>query len=426
MTTDAFGNVVDPVVGYARGRFLASSADEVRRLRRAQQVAADVAATRGVESIGIFTGNARAFPLTADDLELAEEWIGPGRFANQLRDVAIDHLGGRPDDSVAVVNRTSGGIVATMVALSQGRPVVSVVPAGDRSHASVIRGCALAGVELVEVDDPSRVAAAVDAAQPALMVITTVTSTLARLADDDARASISAGKASGATVLMDEAYGARLRPVLHGGAKSLGLGADIAITNTDKAGLSGPRGGVIVGREAPVVAVLAKASELGIEARAPIALGALRSLEAFDPSILRQEVEDGRAVADALIARVGEDAVVRSELGPSMSEEAVTTLVRARPGGDALTLAPCEVTALVGMELLREHGVLTVNTHGQPGGRVSIRLKPTEGAVERVGGADALAAALDAALTVVAERGADDAWVAATLFGEPGPEDRGV
>ncbi len=420
MATDVFGNEIDPTVGYARGRFLASSADEVRRLRHAQRVAADVVVERGVESIGVFTGNARAFPLTADDLDLAEEWIGPGRFAERLREVAIDHLGGRPDDSVAVVNRTSGGIVAAMVALSAGRPVVSFVPTGDRSHASVIRGCGLAGVELVEVDDPAEVVPGIDRVRPALVVVTTVTSTLARLADADARRAIEAGRAAGATVFMDEAYGARLRPVLHDGAKSLALGADLAITNTDKAGLSGPRGGVLVGREAPVVAVLAKASELGIEARAPIALGALRSLEAFEPAILRQEVEDGRAVADALIARVGDDAVARSELGPSLGEEAVAALAHDRQGGEALNLVPCEITALIGMEMLRNHGVLTVNTHGQPGGRVSIRLKPTEGAVERVGGAEALAAALHEALSTVAARGADDAWVAVTLFGEEG------
>lgn len=422
MSIDSFGNEIDPTVGYARGRFLASSADEVRRLRRAQRVTAAVVADRGIDSIGIFTGNARGFPLTTDDLDLAEEWIGPGCFADQLRAVAIEHLGGRPDDEVAVVNRTSGGIVATMVALSAGRPVVSFVPAADRSHASVIRGCALAGVELVEVDDLARVEATLLAARPALVVVTTVTSTLARLADADARAAIEAGRTAGATVFMDEAYGARLRPVLHDGAKSLELGADLAITNTDKAGLSGPRGGVLVGREGPVVTVLAKASELGIEARAPIALGALRSLEAFQPSILRKEVEDGRAVADALVALVGEQAVVRTELGPSMGEEAVADLVRSRAGGTGrdLSLAPCEVTALIGMEMLRCHGVLTVNTHGQPGGRVSIRLKPTEGAVDRVGGVETLASTVDEAITTVAARGSEDAWVTATLFGEEG------
>ncbi len=417
MSVDAFGNEIDPTVGYARGTHLSSSAAEVRRLRQAQRLAAQVAADRGVDGIGIFTGNSRAFPLRVEDLGDCEEWVGPGVFADRLRAVAIEHLGGRADDAVAVVNRTSGGIVAAMLALSNGETVVSVVPVGDRSHASVIRGCALAGVELVEIDDPAELAAALAEAQPALVVVTTVTSTLARLDDSVTRSAIETASAAGAILFMDEAYGARLRPVLHGGAKSLELGGDVAITNTDKAGLSGPRGGVMVGREGVVVAVLAKASELGIEARAPIALGALRSLEAFDPAILTQEVEDGRAVADALIDQMGPAGIVRTELGPSLAEEDVTAIARARPGGDALDLAPCEVTAAVGMLLLRDHAVLTVNTHGQPGGRVSIRFKPTAGAVERIGGAASLASAFDDAISTVAANGSDADWVADLLFG---------
>ena len=417
--TDRFGNPLDPTVGYARGQLLSSSADEVRRLRRAQQIAAGVVAARGIDSIGVFTGNARAFPLQVEDLEACEEWVGPGLFADRLRSVAIDHLGGTDHDAVAVFNRTSGGIVAAIVALAAGRPVVSLVPPGDRSHASVIRGCGLAGVELVEVDEAGLVGPAIERVAAALVVVTTVTSVLARLDDADTRAATQAARDAGALVLMDEAYGARVRPVLHDGAKSLLLGGHVAITNTDKAGLSGPRGGVLVGREDVVVAVLAQASEFGIEARAPIALGALRSLETFDPQVLRDEVTDGAAVADALVGRLGEEAVVRTELGPSISEDEAHAIVLARSNRDS-SLVPCETTAAVGMLLLRDHGVLTVNTHGQPGGRVSIRLKPTAGAVQRVGGAARLAAAVDESLSTVALHHTDSDWVAALLFGEEG------
>jgi len=400
---------------------LSSSAAEVRRLRNAQRVAATFVGEHGPHSIGIFTGNSRDFPLSPDDLARCEEWVGPGLFADRLQEVAVEHLGGQPSDAVAVVNRTSGGIVAAMLAISAGMPVVSVVPAGDRSHASVIRGCRLAGVELVEVDEANALQQALASAVPALVVVTTVTSTLARLDDSITRAAIATAKQAGAVVFMDEAYGARIRPVLHNGAQSLALGADVAITNTDKAGLSGPRGGVIVGREEIVVAILAQASELGIEARAPIALGALRSLEAFDPQVLLQEVEDGKAVADSLERQLGPDVpVARTELGPSLGEDTVMELVLARAGDHVLPLVPCEVTAALGILLLRDHGVLTVNTHGQPGGRVSIRLKPTAGAVDAVGGAEALAAALDEAISTVAANGADVDWVASLLFGGAG------
>ena len=417
MAQDRFGNALDPSVGYARGRFLTSSAAEIRRLRHAQAVAAEVVAARGIDAIGIFTGNPRYFPLKASDLNTyCEEWVGPGLFAGELAEAATAHFGG--GGTVAVTNRTSAGVIAAILALSAGSPVVSVVPDGDRSHASVVRGCRLAGVDLIEIEGTSDPGAAMAEHVPALVVITTVTSTLARLPDDLTVRAIAAGKAARATVFMDEAYGARLRPVLHEGAKSLTMGADFAITNADKAGLCGPRAGILCGAAEPVLVTLAKASELGQEARAPIAVGAMRSLQSFKPEDLRSEARDGHSIADSLAASWGEELVHRSDLGPMLNEQDVMARVLTIAGREDSDLVPAEATAAIGMILLREHGVLTVNTHGAPGGRVSLRLKATAGALETIGGADALIAALNAATEQVVERLDDAAWFVATLFGD--------
>ncbi|MEM7696224.1 MAG: aminotransferase class I/II-fold pyridoxal phosphate-dependent enzyme [Pseudomonadota bacterium] len=411
---DRFGNPIDPAVGFARGAFLTGSAAEVRRMRHAQ----GVGAKHNPAAIAVFTGNPRYFPITAEDLEIhCEEWVGPGHFADRLTAAAIDHFGG--GETAVVANRTSAGIIAAVLAHAHGRPVVSLVPAGDRSHSSLVRGVRLAGVPLQEVATLLDLEAALTAHTPALLVITTVTSTLARIPDDLTRAGIQAGKAAGATVFLDEAYGARLRPILHGGAKSLTMGADFAITNADKAGLSGPRAGVLCGAPDPVIATLAKASELGQEARAPIAVGAMRSLEGFDPEDLKAEAHDGQTIADILEARWGKATVIRSDLGPMVGEEDVLARILAIAGKAACEIVPSEATALVGMLLLERHGVLTVNTHGAPGGRVSLRLKPVAGALDRVGGADTLADGLDGAIATVAERLDDRAFIAKTLFGAP-------
>jgi len=94
----------------------------------------------------------RHFPVQPQDLNtLCEEWVGPGIFADQLRDVVADHMGGDRSTAAAVFNRTSGGIVSAVLALNGGKPVVSLVPAGDRSHASVVRGARLSNVLLHEV-----------------------------------------------------------------------------------------------------------------------------------------------------------------------------------------------------------------------------------------------------------------------------------
>ena len=275
----------------------------------------------------------------------------------------------------------------------------------------------LQDVPLIEIEATDDLAPVLARKTPALVVVTTVTSTLARMSDDHARAAVRAAKAAGATVFLDEAYGARLRPVLHGGAKSLTLGADFAITNADKAGLSGPRAGIIAGAATPVLATLAKASELGQEARAPIAAGAMRSLQHFDPEDLRTEARDGQAIADALATRWGDSIVQRSDLGPMIDEQDVLLLLLERIGRSEAPLVPAEATAAIGMILLQDNGVLTVNTHGAPGGRVSIRLKPTAGALETVGGAAVLVDALERALELLATRLDDDEWLSATLFG---------
>lgn len=419
MSTDRFGNAIDPGVGYARGALLRGSGDEVRRLAQAGRVARDFVAREGIDKIAICTGNLRFFPATPDDLSLlCEEWIGPGLFGEELRKAAIAHLGGQGHEAAAVVNRTSAGIVATVLAHSGGNPVLSLVAAGDRSHASLLRGARLAGVPVREVHDLDAVQKALAEDNPALFVITPVTSELSMLGDDLIRDAATAGNKAGCVTFLDDAYGARFRPVLYGGGASLSFGADLIITNADKAGLSGPRAGVLCGEAAALVPVQAKASELGMEARAPVAVGAMRSLQGFTPDLLLQEARDGQDLADALDSVLGQGRITRSALGPKIDEQEAMEIVLGMAGADRSELVPAEVTAAIGMLMLQSKGIVTVNTHGQPGGRVSIRLKPTSGAVARAGGAMAVADCLMSAMRQTARHLHDKTWFAATLFGD--------
>ncbi|WP_343211664.1 hypothetical protein QEZ52_22120 (plasmid) [Aliisedimentitalea scapharcae] len=419
MSVDRFGNTIDPSVGFARGAVLTGSADEVRRLAQAGRVAADFVAREGIDKVAICTGNLRFYPATAQDLaENCEEWVGPGLFSEELRQAAIAHLGGDGSESVAVVNRTSAGIVATVLAHSNGRSVVSLVPRGDRSHASVTRGARLANVPVHEGYDLEDIKALIAEHQPTLVVITPVTSELALLDDELIGGAVRLAQQAGSVVLLDEAYGARFRPVLKNGAPSLSFGADLVITNADKAGLTGPRAGVLCGNADALVPVQAKASELGMEARAPIAVGAMRSLQGFTPELLIQEAQDGQDLAAGLEAVLGAGRVTRSALGPKVDEQDTLDLVLAMAGQKQTDRVPAEVTAAIGMLMLRDKGIVTVNTHGQPGGRVSIRLKPTSGAVARAGGATAVATCLVAAMQETAAHLDDADWFATLLFGD--------
>jgi L-seryl-tRNA(Ser) seleniumtransferase len=413
--TDRFGNAIDPMVGYARGAIIDSSVAEGRRLRHGQAIAAGRVRTSGADAVAVYTGNQRDLPLRVEDLATyAEEWVGPGLFAEELRQAAIKHLGGRPDDGVAVFNRTTAGIIAVICALAAGRPVISIVPVNARSHASLPRGSKLAGVPCLESGIDRDWQDLIRTHRPALVVVTTVTSSLERLDDEDTAAAVKFAQAEGAVVLLDEAYGARLRTVLHGGKPSLELGADLSITNCDKAGLAGPRAGILVGRPPLVAAASAQASEVGAEARAPIAAGTLRSLQSFDPQDLLTESVSGQQISDALEARLGA-VVERSDLGPMIHEDNLHALALQRSGLAETTLVPAETASALGALLLRDHGILTVNTHGQPGARVSLRLKPTLDALRRTGGPLKVAAAVDESLDALAAQ-LDDTDAISTLI----------
>src|SRR5699024_6316981 len=151
--------------------------------------------------------------------------------------------------------------------------------------------------------------------RPRLVIVTTVTSSLERLADPDIVAVVDAARARGARVLLDEAYGARLRPALYDGVASLALGADLTVTNCDKAGLSGPRAGIFAGGADLVAEVAAVAAGFGMEARAPISAGVLRALEVYSSAELRNEAREGAELAEVLATQFDGEIVRSTALG---------------------------------------------------------------------------------------------------------------
>jgi len=393
--------VIDPTVGYARGSILSSSAAEMLRLEQAGRLIRARVARFGEASIGIFTGNRRDVPLRADDLStLAEEWIGSALFEPALADAIRSHLDAPDGSGTAVFNRGSAALVAAVLALAPRGCVVSMAPAGDRSHPSARRGAALADASFFEVTTLEELEPLLPGAS--LLIVTSVASSLATMSETDIGGSIAAARRHGVPALVDDAYGARLRPVIHGGVAALQHGADLVMTNADKAGLHGPRAGFVAGDPALVARVAGRAAELGLEARAPIALGVLRGLQAWAPDDLRREAADGEILADALIAGVGAGVAHRTALGPIVLAEDALSLACARAGGVGTDLAPVEATALLGMILLRDAGILTTNALGRPGAHPALRLKPTGDALGRCGGAQAVVGAVVAALDGIA------------------------
>ena len=102
MATDRFGNPHAPNLPYARGKILATTEDDFRKLQRAWALIRE----RGPESVFIFTGLEHSLPMTGEELRFADDEIAPALYFERLRSLALAHLGGSPDrDDVAVFDR---------------------------------------------------------------------------------------------------------------------------------------------------------------------------------------------------------------------------------------------------------------------------------------------------------------------------------
>ena len=404
---DRFGHPIDPIVGYARGRILRDSVDDEFRRRHANKIIRNRITAEPEHPLFNFTGLHRNFLLNHNDLAagLTEEWTGPARFMEELELLALDHMGAGGESAAAVFNRCSAGIVATILAfVSPGEAILSVVPQG-RSHSSIFQGARITQAQVIEVEESQSFESAVQAKRIALAILTGVTSELDILTVDAFNRAILFCRSNQIPIMVDDAYGSRLRPVLMGQPKTCEFDVDLGITSCDKAGMLGPRAGLLVGKEPYVYRVVSRASELGLEARPPLAAAVLRSLEKYTPELLQEEIDLGITLYEMLTARFGSNRVYQTAIGPSISEEDILEIAveRAIINPEQVILVPAEVSCALGMILLRDWGIITVNASAQPGARVSFRLKPAPEEVERFGGVDAVLQAIEKAFNLVGE-----------------------
>ena len=420
MKQDRFRNTLDPAVGYARGTHITNSLDEFRRRTHGLDIVRNAFRSGGRENLYNFTGHRRDFLAQASDLEndLAEEWIGTPVIEERFIEFAQTHFGASKDAGVALFNRSAAGIVSTLLAMaSKEDRILAIAPKG-RTHPSIRRGAGLAGAELVEID-PDEGLELSHFNDTVMTILTRVTSELDILSPKQVQAVIAMAKEAGSTVFVDDAYGTRVGPALLNQKKTLALGVDFGITSCDKAGLGGPRAGLMVGRSDLVDRVVARASELGLEARGPLILGVLRSLELYKPETLLGDSMVAREIARGLKDRFGPEYVHDLCMGPTISEEDVMTIAlegKNESAGD-YNLVPAEASCILGMVLLEDYGIITSNVAERPGARVSLRLRPTAIEVERFGGPARVVDAVDSAFGKLRMLLGDDQAVKTKIFG---------
>jgi L-seryl-tRNA(Ser) seleniumtransferase len=419
MTTDRFGNAFAPGLPYARGSILRSTEDDFVKLARAHRVIERRIAARGAESIFNFSGLERGLPLDVSELATADDEIAPALAGPRVRALALDHLGGdaRRHD-VMLFNRLTAATFATHLALvAPGDTVLGLSP--TYTHPTAIRAARQCGARFVETGDVAGLATALEREpRVTLLVLTRLAVTYDLLSLDAAREAVRLAHARGARVYVDDAGGARVGPAVFDQPRTLELGADVGATGLDKYGTVGPRLGLLAGDATLVATIRARAFEFGLEARPMLYPAVVRSLAGYRPERVRELVATTRRVGDALRAVFGERLHV-TPVTAQLRADDLLALAMERAGLTSAPIVPIEATAALAMLLLEEHGVVTVHFAGMPPGTSSLLLKfiPPE-TLERFGGADALAKAVDTCIDRLAALLRDRDALVALLLGE--------
>jgi L-seryl-tRNA(Ser) seleniumtransferase len=373
------------VLPYARGEILRDTGDDVAKLRAAWKI---VERRHREGTLFNFTGLERGLEVDDADAGIFDDDLAPALVGSRLTELALEHLGGEPGrDDVLVANRMTAAAVAAMqVLVPRGGSVVGI--SASYTHPAVARAVALAGGEFRE-------GGAIEGAD--LMVLTRLAVTYELLPEERMHAALDEARRLDVPVFVDDAGGARVGPAVFDQPRTLELGADVGATGLDKYGTTGPRLGLLAGREDLVAKIRARAIELGLEARPMLYPAVIRSLERYRPERVRELVETTNRLGDALEARVG-GVVARTPVAVKVEAEELLGEACERAGmqGANSYLVPYEATAALAMLLLRDHGILTVHFAALPPGTSSLLLKfvPPE-TLERFGGPERFAAAVD-------------------------------
>jgi L-seryl-tRNA(Ser) seleniumtransferase len=382
---------------------LTSTEDDFRKLQEAWRHIAARLQAYGPEGIFNFSGLEHGLPLYGDELPIANDFVAPALYFEQFKQAALEHFGGTPErHDVALFNRLTGATYATHLTLVKPGDVVLGVSA-SYSHPSVVRAVAQAGARLVDTAGVDHFRKALEGEENvALVVMTRLAVTYEIMPEDALRQVVRLAHARGVPVYVDDAGGARVGPAIFAQPRTLQLGVDVVATGLDKYGTVGPRLGVMAGEKSLVARIRARAFEMGMEARPLLYPAAVRSLLGSTPERVQELVETTRTVATAIKDRLG-DRLHETPVIAELRADDILEMALQRAGLHTPPLVPYEASAALAMLLLRDYGVITVHFVGLPPGTSALMIKfiPTE-TLQRFGGAQAYAQAIDACLDKLA------------------------
>lgn len=339
-----------------------NSLDEVKKRESALKIIKEIINNNGRDSLYDVTGLSGGFIASDEELKLLETYVGPAVFEDELQIVGKEHLGG---EKVLAVNRTSSGILASILALVNEGDHVSHFLAEFPAHPSIPRSCSIVGAsydEFVDIDKfniPDNTS---------LVVVTGSTMDHKVIDEDLFKKVIDMAHENDIPVLVDDASGARLRTAVFKQRKATELGADLVVTSTDKL-MPGPRGGLMAGREDLINEVKLKANQFGLEAQPPLILAMVNGIRNYTEDNLVKAI--GRK--DELYGLLGEkyEMFEKTPTGVVVSEKSLKNQLDTLNIETELSQKDC--CFLWAMILLKDYGIITIPAVGMPGASASIR-----------------------------------------------------
>ena len=338
---------------------ITNSLDEVKKREKALSIIKDIVENKGREFLFDLTGLSGGFIASPSDLSLLETYVGPAIFEEALQEVGIEHMGG---EKVLPLNRTSSGILATILALVEEDTNVVHYLAQLPAHPSIPRSCKLVGANYFETDVFEEFSIPDNTS---LVVITGSTMDLKVIDEDEFKRVIEMAHEKGIPVMVDDASGARLRTVVFNQPRACDLGADIAITSTDKL-MPGPRGGLMAGRKDLIDEIKVKVNQFGLEAQPPAVLAMLNGIKNFNGDNLVKSFERKDEFFDIL-----------NEKFSNFEKKPNGVLISSEGLADEITidhnLSDDDLAFVLSFILLKDHGIITIPAVGMPGASATIR-----------------------------------------------------
>ena len=336
-----------------------SSLDEVKKREKALLIIKDIVENKSRDDLFDLTGLSGGFIANPSELSLLETYVGPAIFEDALQEVGINHMGG---EKVLPLNRTSSGILATILTLVKKDSNVVHYLAELPAHPSIPRSCKLVGANYFETDIFKEFYIPENTS---LVVITGSTMDHKVINLDEFKKVIKMAHDKNIPVMVDDASGARLRTVVFNQPKACEVGADIAITSTDKL-MPGPRGGLMAGSTKLIDEIKVKVHQFGLEAQPPVVLAMLNGIKNFNKDNLINSFKRKDELFDLLNLKFNN--FKKTPTGVMISPEGLANEININHN-----LSNNDLAFIFSFILLKNHGIITIPSVGMPGASATIR-----------------------------------------------------